>query len=101
MSQPPIVWSHGTAQPHVRIVNNPLETRPNPPPLGAFDRLLRAVIERSVKYRAIALLVAAVWLGFAGQAPLLPFLDSFAHRIGETPNRTYVISLGPVEPAQT
>jgi len=42
-----------------------------------------------------------VRLGFAGQAPLLPFLDSFAHRIGETPNRTYVISLGPVEPAQT
>jgi len=42
------------------MVNNPLETRPNPPPLGAFDRLLRAVIERSVKYRAIALLVAAV-----------------------------------------
>jgi cobalt-zinc-cadmium resistance protein CzcA len=45
------------------IVIKPAETKPSAPP-GDLDRLLRAVIERSVKHRAAALLVAVgvlVW----------------------------------------
>ena len=40
-------------------MNKPLETQPTPLP-GDIDRLLRAIIERSVKYRSAALLVAVV-----------------------------------------
>jgi len=41
------------------IVTKPSETNPSPP-AGDFDRLLRAIIERSVRYRAAAVLVAAL-----------------------------------------
>jgi len=43
----------------VGIAIKPMETQPAGPP-GDFDRLLRAIIERSVKYRAAAGLVTAV-----------------------------------------
>jgi len=41
-------------------VNEPLESEPTPRPPGDLDRLLRAIIERSVKCRSAALLAAVV-----------------------------------------
>ena len=53
------MWSHGTAQPPFGIVNIPVENKITTAP-GDLDRLLRAIIERSVKHRAAALLIAVI-----------------------------------------
>jgi cobalt-zinc-cadmium resistance protein CzcA len=54
------------AQPPFAIVTEPPETKPSAPP-GDFDRLLRAIIERSVNHRSaavlivVAILVSGIW----------------------------------------